>query len=79
MKKKKLKYILGEVRAILLFAFIPTMNITFCSAPIWWKGPYEAGMIVAGISFLVFALLGTLASIHDDYKITIWIDRRKPW
>lgn len=71
MRKKRLQYILGELRAVSLFALAPSMGIFVGSAPWWWYKPYGTGMLMFAVPFAVFALIGILISLHDDYRIVI--------
>lgn len=77
--KRKIKYILRELRDITFFALVPSMCICFCSAGWWWFQPYGTGHLMFAVPFAGFFLLGLIASLHDDYDIRIWIDRKKGW
>lgn len=71
MKSGRSKYIIGELKTIGMFAIIGSLLTTSLSFGWWWFQSYGTGTMVMFGSFAVFALIGLLGSLHDDYCITI--------
>ena len=71
------EYIKNEIKAIALFAVCASQAALWFSAGWWWLKPpgYELLAMLGG--FAVGALIGILASIHDDWKVSLRIERRR--
>ena len=70
------RYIKNEIKAIFLIAYPPSLFAFFASSPLWWERP-EFGAVVFGGVFAVFAVIGILAGIRDDYRLSVRIERKK--
>lgn len=75
--RKKLKYILSEAKCILFCAVLGAMMVTWISVGYWWFKPQALVLAIVGGSFTITLLLGIFASLHDDYKLSVKIERRE--
>lgn len=70
------RYIKNEIKAVLIMAFLPSLFAFWMTAPIWWEKPGLEIAIFCGV-FAVFSVIGIIAGICDDYKLTFRIERKK--
>lgn len=77
MKKKRRRYVIDELKAIFTFAACVSLLMTFGTVGWWWFQPYGTGAAVMFGSFGVGVVLGVLASLWDDYRLRVYVDRRR--
>lgn len=74
--KKRFDYIIAELRTIAMFATCVSQFATFLTVGWWWYQPYGTGAAVMFGSFAAAFMLGIIASLHDDYRVLVFIERR---
>lgn len=77
MKRKTLKKILREIGLVLYMAVGTTLVLMIASSPYWWDLPDgQTASIAVGLA-LVFTVIYGMASLHDDYKLVVRVERRR--
>lgn len=75
--KNRLKYIIGEAKVILLCAAAAAMAVAWMSVGYWWDKPQSVVVAIVGGTFMITLLLGIFASLHDDYRLSVKVERRR--
>ena len=70
------RYIGKEIAAVLLFGICTGMLTMLFTAGLWWLTP-GGELLALLIGFIAGVLIGALASIHDDWKVSLRIERRR--
>lgn len=70
------RYIKKEAAAILALGACAAMLAMLFTAGIWWTKP-GLEILIMLIAFAVGALIGLAASIHDDWKVSLKVERRQ--
>ena len=70
------RYLKDEIKAVLIVASLPALFTAAVGITLYWLSPALYLAIVGGV-FAISALIGILAGLKDDWKVSLKIERRQ--